>query len=146
MPESSKRKLWTSGLLHVEATDTNALSDYSNARFSGKFRCSRAIGDDGAVTGVGRRDEDAQATVRANRRWWDDDADDYHAEHGAFLGDADFVWCPERLREQDARLLGDVAGRDVLEVGCGAAMCSRWLVGQGAAVIASDLSAGMLRQ
>ena len=46
---------------------------------------------------------------------------------------------------QDARLLGDVAGRDVLEVGCGAAMCSRWLVGQGARPVAFDLSAGMLR-
>ena len=38
---------------------------------------------------------------RANRRWWDADADDYHAEHGAFLGDVDFVWCPENLREAD---------------------------------------------
>ena len=44
--------------------------------------------------------------------------DAYHAEHGAFLGVADFVWCPEGLREADARLLGDVTGRRVLEVGC----------------------------
>jgi SAM-dependent methyltransferase len=85
------------------------------------------------------------ATVRANRRWWDAEADAYHAEHGTFLGDADFVWCPERLREADARLLGDVAGRRTLEIGCGAAMCSRWLVGQGARPVACDLSAGMLR-
>ena len=49
------------------------------------------------------------------------------------------------MREADARLLGDVAGRDVLEVGAGSAMCSRWLVTQGARVVASDLSAGMLR-
>ena len=98
------------------------------------------------MSGVGRRETDAESTVRANRRWWDGDADAYHAEHGAFLGDADFVWCPERLREADAHLLGDVAGRDVLEIGCGAAMCSRWLATQGAHVVASDLSAGMLRQ
>jgi SAM-dependent methyltransferase len=95
--------------------------------------------------GVGRRAADAAASVRANRHWWDSDADAYHAEHGAFLGDADFVWCPEKLREADVRLLGDVAGRDVLEVGCGAAMCSRWLVSQGARAVAFDLSAGMLR-
>jgi SAM-dependent methyltransferase len=38
-----------------------------------------------------------------------------------------------------------VAGRRTLEIGCGAAMCSRWLVGQGALPIACDLSAGMLR-
>jgi len=95
--------------------------------------------------GVARRAANADDTLRANRRWWDSEADAYHAEHGTFLGDADFVWCPERLREADAHLLGDVRGRDVLEVGCGAAMCSRWLVSQGAAAIASDVSAGMLR-
>jgi SAM-dependent methyltransferase len=33
----------------------------------------------------------------------------------------------------------------VLEVGCGAAMCSRWLARQGARPVAFDLSAGMLR-
>lgn len=97
------------------------------------------------AVGVGRRAVDPAATVRANRSWWDRDADAYHLEHGEFLGDADFVWCPERLRESDARLLGEVAGRDVLEVGCGAAMCSRWLAGQGARPVASDVSAGMLR-
>jgi SAM-dependent methyltransferase len=95
--------------------------------------------------GVARRAADSAATVRANRNWWDGDADEYQAEHGGYLGTADFVWCPENLREQDARLLGDVRGLRVLEVGCGAAMCSRWLVGQGAQPIAFDLSAGMLR-
>ena len=94
--------------------------------------------------GVARRAADAAGTARANRRWWDFEADAYHREHGAFLGDADFVWCPERLREADARLLGEVRGRDVLEIGCGAAMCSRWLVGQGARPVACDISAGML--
>jgi ubiquinone/menaquinone biosynthesis C-methylase UbiE len=101
--------------------------------------------DETPAVGVTRRDEGVASTVRANRRWWDADADGYHAEHGAFLGDADFVWCPEALREQDARLLGDVRGRRVLEVGSGAAMCSRWLLGQGARPVAFDLSAGMLR-
>ncbi len=82
---------------------------------------------------------------RANRRWWDADADDYHAAHGGFLGDADFVWCPERVREADIGLLGDVGGRRVLEVGCGSAPCARWLSTRGAQVVAFDLSAGMLR-
>ena len=95
--------------------------------------------------GVARRAADDAATVRANRGWWDSEADAYHAEHGEFLGVADFVWCPENLREADAHLLGDVTGRRVLEVGCGAAMCSRWLAAQGARMIATDLSGGMLR-
>ena len=95
--------------------------------------------------GAGRRSADASTTTRANRRWWDDDADNYHAEHGAFLGVADFVWCPEGLREAYAHLLGEVAGRRILEVGAGSAMCSRWLATQGARPTAVDLSGGMLR-
>ena len=95
--------------------------------------------------GAGRRSADAWTTTRANRRWWDGDADNYHAEHGAFLGVADFVWCPEGLREADAHLLGEVAGRRILEVGAGSAMCSRWLATQGARPTAVDLSGGMLR-
>jgi SAM-dependent methyltransferase len=87
---------------------------------------------------------DAESRV-ASRRWWDGDADDYQDEHGRFLGDVDFVWCPEGLREADARLLGDVRGRRVLELGCGAAAGARWLHAQGAEVVALDLSAGMLR-
>jgi len=94
---------------------------------------------------IGRIATGSAASARANRHWWDVDADDYHAEHGQFLGVADFVWCPENLREEDVRLLGDVRGRRVLEVGAGSAMCSRWLVGQGARPVAFDLSAGMLR-
>ena len=97
---------------------------------------------------AGRRPLAADASVRANRYWWDLDADDYHEEHGAFLGDADFVWCPENVREETAQLLGptsELAGLRILEVGCGAAMCSRWLAGHDARPIAFDLSAGMLR-
>jgi SAM-dependent methyltransferase len=91
-----------------------------------------------------RRSSDPAESIAAARRWWDAGAADYQAEHGAFLGDSDFVWGPERLREQDARLLGDVAGRRVLEVGCGAAQCSRWLAQQGARPVAFDLSAAQL--
>jgi SAM-dependent methyltransferase len=87
----------------------------------------------------------ADQSVRANRSWWDHDAGAYLAEHGDFLGDVDFVWCPEGLREADAHLLGPVSGRRILEVGAGAAMCSRWLAVQGATPVALDLSGGMLR-
>jgi SAM-dependent methyltransferase len=87
---------------------------------------------------------DAESRV-ASRHWWDLDADDYQEEHGSFLGDVDFVWCPEGLREADARLLGEVRGKRVLELGAGAAAGARWLDGQGADPVALDLSAGMLR-
>ncbi|MEV6233693.1 class I SAM-dependent methyltransferase [Saccharopolyspora shandongensis] len=97
------------------------------------------------TTGVSKRTVDAAESRGASRLWWDADADDYQAEHGAFLGDSDFMWCPERLREADAGLLGDVRGKRVLEVGCGAASCSRWLADQGAHPVGLDISAGMLR-
>jgi SAM-dependent methyltransferase len=91
-----------------------------------------------------RRVTDEQAR-RASRHWWDADADRYHAEHGDFLGEVELVWCPEGLREAEAGLLGPVAGRRVLELGCGAAAGARWLRKAGADAVALDLSAGMLR-
>ena len=100
------------------------------------------------AAGVERRPVGADATVRANRRWWDGAAADYQAEHGDFLRDDGFVWCPEGLDEADAHLLGDPAnlpGADVLEIGAGAAQCSRWLLAQGARPVALDLSGEQLR-
>lgn len=97
------------------------------------------------TVGIAHRPVDGPEATTANLAWWDADADDYQAEHGSFLGDADFVWCPEGLRETDAGLLGDVEGRRVLEVGCGHASCARWLATAGAHPVGLDLSAGMLR-
>lgn len=101
----------------------------------------RALG----TMGVVRRPVGSAESVAANSAWWDADADDYHAEHGEFLGVVDFVWCPEGLREAQARLLGEVGGRRVIEIGCGSAPCARWLAEQGARPVGLDLSAGMLR-
>jgi SAM-dependent methyltransferase len=99
------------------------------------------------VAPVTRRAADQPETVRANRTWWDGEAEDYYAEHGAFLGDTDLTWGPEGLREAEAHLLGEVAGKEVLEIGCGGAQCSRWVAAHGAArVVASDVSAGMLER
>ncbi|MDF5755637.1 class I SAM-dependent methyltransferase [Spongiactinospora sp. TRM90649] len=94
--------------------------------------------------GVARREVGAEITARANRGWWDSAADWYQGEHGEFLRDVGFVWCPEGLDEADARLLGDVAGRRVLEVGCGAGQAGRWLTSQGAQAAGFDLSARQL--
>ncbi|WP_395994346.1 class I SAM-dependent methyltransferase [Catenulispora acidiphila] len=101
--------------------------------------------EDNDTVRVARRHLSDSATIRANRGWWDANADDYQAEHGAFLGDDRFIWCPEGLDEAHAHLLGtDLAGKRVLEVGAGAAQCSRWLAAQGAYAVASDLSFGQL--
>ncbi|MEV6926732.1 class I SAM-dependent methyltransferase [Dactylosporangium sp. NPDC051485] len=86
------------------------------------------------------RAADAEETARANRRWWDTDADDYQERHRDFLGDVSFLWGPEGLREEDARLLGDVAGKQIVEIGCGGGQCGRWLVSRGANAVGMDLS------
>jgi SAM-dependent methyltransferase len=103
------------------------------------------------VAEVGRRPAGADETAQANRGWWDAAADDYQSEHREFLGGPDqarFIWGPEGLDEAEAQLLGataTLARRHVLEIGCGAAACARWLAAQGAVTVAFDLSARQLR-
>lgn len=91
------------------------------------------------------RNVSAEETLRANRADWDRSADEYQAEHGAFLRDSGFIWSPEGLDEATARLLGDVEGQAILEVGCGAGQCSRWLLDRGAHPVGVDLSIRQLQ-
>lgn len=102
---------------------------------------------DAAGSNEFRRPVGAGETVQANRHWWDRSADWYQQTHGEFLRDVGFIWCPEGVDEAEAQLLAptrSLAGRRVLEVGCGGAQCSRWLVTIGAQPIAFDLSGGQL--
>ena len=97
-----------------------------------------------------RRDSVSSAeSDRASRIGWDDYAADYHVEHGSFLGVESsagaFIWCPEKLDEDDVHLLGDVAGKTILEIGCGSAPCTRWLRSRGARAVGLDISAAMMR-
>ncbi len=89
---------------------------------------------------VERRPVSERESRRANGPDWDRYADEYQATHGAFLGDAGFVWGPEGHREDDLAILGDVSGLDVLEVGSGAGQCSRWVRTHGGRGIGLDLS------
>lgn len=97
-----------------------------------------------AVDRIERRPVDPAESARASRMWWDRSADEYQAEHGGFLRDTGFVWGPEGLDEADARLLGDpgeLVGSRVLEVGCGAGQCGRWLRSRGVRqVVGVDVS------
>ncbi len=102
-----------------------------------------AVQDEADGAEATRRDAGDAESSRANRGWWDRNADEYQSEHGSFLGDDRFVWGPEGLDEAEAGLLGPAAslkGLDVLEIGAGAAQCSRWLAAQGARPVALDLS------
>jgi SAM-dependent methyltransferase len=76
-----------------------------------------------------------------NRAAWDAYADDYQRRHGPQLeasgGDAWGMW---QVPESELRVLGDVAGRDVLEIGCGAARWSIGLARRGARSTGLDVS------
>jgi len=94
---------------------------------------------------VERRAVSEEESRLANGPDWDRYADEYQATHGGFLGNTGFVWGPEGLTEDDAAVLGDVAGREVLEVGSGAGQCSRWVRVHGGTSYGLDLSARQLQ-
>ncbi len=79
-----------------------------------------------------------------NRRAWDAASDDYQARHGAQLAASPQAWGIWSLPEAELGLLGDVAGRDVLEYGCGAAQWSIALAARGARVTGLDNSVRQL--
>lgn len=88
------------------------------------------------------------ATARTDsavaRSHWDGDAPRYVTEHADYL--TEFYWCPERLTEDEAGLLGDIRGKRVLEVGAGTAACSEWVAQRSGFAVAQDISAQMLRR
>lgn len=87
-----------------------------------------------------RRAVSERESREANGPDWDRYADEYQATHGAFLGDAGFVWGPEGHTEDELQVLGEVRDLDVLEVGSGAGQCSRWVRTHGGRGIGLDLS------
>ncbi len=99
-----------------------------------------APGDASRPVRVERRPVNDDESRTANRRDWDNYADEYQATHGEFLGDLGFVWGPEGLREEVAGFLGDVSGRRALEIGSGAGQCSRWVVSRGGSAVGLDVS------
>lgn len=75
-----------------------------------------------------------------NRRAWDATSDDYQRRHGAQLASNAEAWGVWSLPESELQLLGDVAGRDVLEYGCGGAQWSIALAKRGARCTGLDNS------
>jgi SAM-dependent methyltransferase len=82
---------------------------------------------------------------RQNRASWDADADDYQSRHGSDLANSGgLAWGTTQIPESELRVLGDapgdVAGKDILELGCGAAQWSIALAKLGARMVGIDLS------
>jgi SAM-dependent methyltransferase len=79
-----------------------------------------------------------------NREAWDRISDEYQARHSEFIGRSEPRWGMWQLPESELGVLGDVAGLDVLELGCGAAQWSILLARRGACVVGLDNSANQL--
>jgi SAM-dependent methyltransferase len=80
-----------------------------------------------------------------NRQLWDAQSDRYQADHAGQLAESGgAAWGVWQIPESELRVLGDVAGADVLEYGCGAAQWSIALARQGARITGLDVSARQL--
>lgn len=80
-----------------------------------------------------------------NRASWDAFSDEYQAKHGGQLAESGGrAWGTSQIQEAELQVLGDVAGKDILELGCGAAQWSIALARAGARPVGLDLSARQL--
>lgn len=79
-----------------------------------------------------------------NLEYWDRQSDDYEARHSEQLARNPMTWGCWSVPESQLNVLGDVAGRDVLELGCGAARWSIALAERGARVVGLDISSRQL--
>ena len=78
--------------------------------------------------------------VARNRAYWDNMAHEW-VEGGRRNWEAtDPSWGIWHVPESELRLLPDVTGRDVIELGCGTAYVSAWLARRGARVVGIDNS------
>jgi SAM-dependent methyltransferase len=90
-------------------------------------------------------DFDSLTYATRNRELWDKQSAEYQQKHGpqmAASGGA--AWGVWQVPESELRALGDVNGKDVLELGCGAAQWSIALHQMGARITALDSSARQL--
>lgn len=92
-----------------------------------------------AEPGPGERRHEA-----LNRAYWNAQSADYQALHGEQLAVHGAAWGIWQIPEDDLRILGDLNGRDVIELGCGAAQWSIALAGRGARPVGVDLSEAQL--
>ena len=91
--------------------------------------------------------DDQQLTEHAerNRRAWDGESDAYQEMHRQQLSDSGgMAWGVWQIPESELRVLGEIAGSDVLELGCGACQWSIALAQRGARMTGLDVSARQL--
>ncbi|MFH9228234.1 SAM-dependent methyltransferase, partial [Streptomyces lydicus] len=71
-------------------------------------------------------------SIPANRRLWNRISSAYQREHDPQIGAAPRLWGMYSIPDAHLHALGDVTGKRVLELGCGAGQWSRALAAEGA--------------
>jgi SAM-dependent methyltransferase len=92
--------------------------------------------------------DDRQLTEHAqrNRRAWDRESDAYQATPRQQLRDSGGIaWGLWQIPEAELRVIGEVAGRDVVELGCGACQWAIALAQRGARMTGLDVSTRQLQ-
>jgi len=81
--------------------------------------------------------------TRVNQERWNAQSADYQQEHHSDLED-DLLWGPSMPPEKTLGVLGEVSGKDILELCCGGGQSLAYLVRRGARVVGVDFSAQQL--
>ena len=87
----------------------------------------------------------ARDDEQLNRTFWETTSEEYQREHADELEAAPLAWGTWRIPESEVHALGDLAGLDVLELGCGGGQWSIALAALDVRVIGLDLSGTQLR-
>src|SRR5437870_6462004 len=85
-------------------------------------------------------DSDSPDDVALNRAHWDAVSDEYQEINAPQLNTKELAWGVCAIPEDELHVLGEVAGKDVLEFGCGAAQWSIFLARRGARPVGFDNS------
>ncbi len=89
---------------------------------------------------MGEADDRVPDYVARNRRAWDAKAGEYEEPGRRGWQSAEPRWGIWGIPESELHVLPDVAGKEVIELGCGTAYVSAWLARRGARVVGIDNS------
>jgi SAM-dependent methyltransferase len=93
---------------------------------------------------AGMTDRDLPDHVVANRAYWTTEAAAYVEPGQRAWAELEPSWGIWGVPESEARILPDVAGLDVIELGCGTAYVSAWLARRGARPVGIDITPAQL--
>ncbi len=80
--------------------------------------------------------------TKETKKWWESTSDYYQKETKIPI---DIHYGPGSPNENKLKLLGDINGKNILEIGCGGAQCGVAMAKKGAKVIGIDISEEQLK-